>query len=282
MNTAQALQYARTQLATCSASAALDAEVLLAYVLQVARSHLFAHPEQNLTPLQQQNFMDLLAQRHQQKPLAYLVGEREFWSLDLMVNEHVLIPRPETELLVELTLVKLATIKHAKIVDLGTGSGAVAIALAHERADWKIIAVDNNEQALAITQANVKRYHLENVAVLKSDWCQGLPNKDYLAIVGNPPYIADNDPRLQNTEIRYEPRYAQIAGDDGLAAIRIIVDQAWGRLQDQGWLLLEHGYQQGNKVRALYQQAGFSMVTTQQDLAGLDRVTIGKKMTKKP
>ena len=251
----------------------LDAEVLLGFVLGQSRTYLYTWPERELSATQQSLLEELVARRASGTPVAYLVGEREFWSLPLQVNEHTLIPRPETELLVEQALARLP--RSGRALDLGTGTGAIALALVSERPDAEIWAVDASREALKVARANVERLGLP-VQLVHSDWFAQVSGQRFHLIVSNPPYIAEADPHLGQGDVRFEPLTALASGRDGLADIRQIVARAPAHLHPGGWLLFEHGYDQGAPVRELLTQAGFSSVETVQDYGGNDRVTLGQ------
>ncbi|OED44991.1 protein-(glutamine-N5) methyltransferase, release factor-specific [Endozoicomonas sp. (ex Bugula neritina AB1)] len=262
-----------------SKTARLDAELLLAHVLDKPRSYFFTWPEKELSETQQQAFQHLIDQRKQGTPVAYLIGEREFWSLSLKVNEDTLIPRPDTELLVELALAQPIA-KQARIVDLGTGTGAIALALAHERPNWHISAVDMNAKALTIAKENAQLNRINNVSFIEGSWCQPLPESDrglLDMIVSNPPYIRSDDPHLQQGDVRFEPLSALTSGPDGLNDIRAIVQQSHSLLKVNGWILIEHGYDQGKAVRNILSKHGFSQIRTEADLSQQDRVTLAQK-----
>jgi release factor glutamine methyltransferase len=256
-----------------SDTARLDAEVLLCHVLDVARSYLYAWSDRVLSVNEYNQFEALLQRRVKGVPIAYIVGNKEFWSLNLQVSENTLIPRPETELLVELVLARLNSDSQANVIDLGTGSGAIALAIAKERLNCNVIATDNSAFALAIARQNAKNLGLETIEFVESDWLKNLGIAD--VIVSNPPYIAASDPHLTQGDVQYEPRTALIAGNDGLADIRTIISQAPKHLTNGGCLLLEHGYDQAPSVRSLLKQYGFKQIETYKDLAGWDRVTLG-------
>jgi release factor glutamine methyltransferase len=253
----------------------LDAEILLSNVLQLSRAQLHAYPERELTPEQQQQLQQWVQRRLDGESVAHILGEKEFWSLPLVVNSSTLIPRPETEQLVEQVLQLLPAASVQAVADLGTGSGAIALALAHERPHWQVVATDIDPATLQTARQNAERLGLSWVEFREGDWCAALPAKKYHVIVSNPPYLRADDPHLTTDSLRFEPSGALIAGADGLAALRVIIAQARAYLADQGWLLLEHGYDQGKAVRSLMVEAGFTDVTTLQDLAGLDRITLG-------
>jgi len=255
-------------------SSRLDAEVLLCHVLSVERSYLYTWPEQQLTWVQFDRFHTLLTRRIQGVPIAYLTGHKEFWSLDLLVNTNTLIPRPDTELLVEQALERLSPTSQVKIVDLGTGSGAIALAIATERPQCRILAIDKSLAALKVAQTNAQCLNLPSVEFLASDWWNAIGNLKATLIVTNPPYIAATDPHLR--DIKLEPRSALVSGTDGLTAIRHIITTSVSHLVPQGWLLIEHGYNQAEAVQALFQQSAYEQVTTYRDLAGVLRVTGGQ------
>lgn len=255
----------------------LDAEILLSHALGVARSYLYAWPERTLTPTQIAHYQTLLMRRAGGEPLPYMTGHKEFWSLDLLVNAFTLIPRPETELLVEQALARLPVTSGARILDLGTGCGAIALAIASERPRCQVLATDCHLYALAVAQHNAQRLGIHNVVFLLSDWFAQLDGFSVNLIVSNPPYLADDDPHLQQGSICHEPRHALVAGPDGLAAIRHLIVQAQNYLEPGGWLLIEQGYQQAAAVRRLFTEQAYTAITTYSDLAGHLRVTVGQK-----
>ncbi len=264
------------ELQGASDSARLDVELLLCHALAQPRSYLFTWPEKSLTAAQQQAFEALLQRRLEGEPVAHLLGEREFWTLSLSVNASTLIPRPETELLVEQVL-ELLPATEQRLVDLGTGTGAIALALASERPAWKITALDKYPDAIDLARHNRDRHQLENVQVLQSDWLAALSDQQFHCVVSNPPYIDADDPHLQQGDVRFEPLTALVADDQGLADIVTIAEQAWPRLYDQGYLLVEHGYQQGAAVRKIFVERGFRDVQTLTDWGDNERVTLGCK-----
>ncbi|HEY3488158.1 MAG TPA: peptide chain release factor N(5)-glutamine methyltransferase [Gammaproteobacteria bacterium] len=261
---------------TASPSARLDAEVLLAHVLEQPRSFLHARPEEELSATQHRQFAALLQRRVQGEPIAYLIGRQEFWSLPLQVNAHTLIPRPETELLVATTLELALRLQHKPVtaIDLGTGSGCIALALAHECPEWRITAVDRSHQALQIAQANARELRIDNVEWHVSDWFKNVKTESFDLIISNPPYIETNDPHLQRGDVRFEPQQALIGGDNGLEAITAIATQARNRMHAGSYLLLEIGHDQADKVKPLLSALGYSDIEFRKDLSGIDRVCI--------
>jgi release factor glutamine methyltransferase len=222
------------------------------------------------------HFADLVSRRQSGEPVAYITGRRGFWSFDLRVSPDTLIPRPETELLVEMALEYLPASRPQMVLDLGTGSGAIALALAKERPLARIIAVDASPAALAVAEANAVEQKLANIHFEHGDWFAGLANQRFDVIVSNPPYIEADDAHLVQGDLRFEPRSALAAGDDGLSDIRVIVHGAPGHLNPQGWLMVEHGWRQGAVIRQLFAEAGFVAVETEQDLEQRERVTLGR------
>lgn len=270
------VHWGASQLEAVSTSPRLDAEILLARVLGADRSHLRAWPEKAVAPLQRSEFEVLVQHRARGAPVAYLTGEREFWSLSLRVTPDTLVPRPETETLVATALGLLDDRHTLRVADLGTGSGAIALALASERPDWRIIATDICPAALRVARENATSLNLMQVDFRQGHWCQALTGLGELdAILSNPPYVAVTDPHLLT--LHEEPQQALAAGEDGLDAIRELLAEAPVRLCQNGWLLLEHGAQQGPAVRELMESAGFSAVHTTRDDSGLERVTGGRR-----
>lgn len=259
-----------------SPTAQLDAELLLAHVLDKPRSYLLAWPEKTLSEAQAAAFMALLERRQRGEPVAYLLGQQGFWTLDLQVAEHTLIPRADTELLVEAALQLADASSPLRVLDLGTGTGAIALALASERPQWAVTGVDRIESAVALAQSNQQQLQLSNVQFLSSHWFSALIGQRYDLILSNPPYIADTDPHLQQGDLRFEPLSALVSGPDGLDDLRLIIAQAPTYLTAQGWLLLEHGFDQACAVRELLQQAGFIEVNSQRDLGGHERISFGR------
>jgi len=269
---AAALLAARTRL-TASDSAQLDAELLLGQVLGLSRAQLFTRPEQPLTLAQQQAFDLLVERRAAGEPVAYLVGTQGFWTLTLQVNAAVLVPRPETELLVEWALQCICDLRAPDIADLGTGSGAIALALASERPDARVIATDVSPQALALARANAQRINGGAVEFRQGSWFVPLARARYDLIVSNPPYIAAADAHL--TALTHEPTLALTDGGDGLGCLRTIVAGASVHLKPGAWLLVEHGYDQADGVQQLFAGAGFGQIETRRDLGGQPRATGG-------
>ncbi len=267
-----------------SDTAKLDAELLLAFVLGKPRSYLFAWPEREPGVAEVSHYRALLARRLAGEPVAHLIGSREFWSLPLMVDASTLIPRPETERLVELALqctdrMTVATSRQqVRVLDLGTGTGAIAMALASERRAWKLVGVEQEPAALALAKRNRAALALGNVELVQSNWFAALPRGErFHTIVSNPPYIDADDPHLQEGDVRFEPRSALVAADRGLADIAHIVRAAPAYLEPGGWLLLEHGATQGDAVRSLLTGSGYSSVQTWRDYGDRERVTGGRR-----
>ena len=255
---------------------AVDAEHLLLHVLARPRSWLFAHADDAVTATEAAAFRALVERRAQGEPVAYLTGTQGFWSLELAVTPATLIPRPETERLVELALERLPAGVAVRVADLGTGSGAIALAIARERPQAQVIATDASAAALDVARANAERNRVRNVQFRQGDWLAPLAGERFDLIASNPPYIADGDPHLSAGDLRFEPPTALSSGADGLDAIRVIVRDARAMLQPGGWLLLEHGWDQGDAVRALLQGGGYGDVATEQDLEARDRISLGR------
>ena len=276
MATVAELLALRQQLLAVSDTAALDIELLLCHCLQKSRTYLRTWSDADVAENSEKQFRQLFTRRLQGEPIAHLIGERGFWTLDLQVNATTLIPRPETELLVEKTLQLLADNSHAQVLDLGTGTGAIALALASERPGWKISACDVQSAAVNLAETNRQHNQLDNVSIFQSNWFDQVQANQFNVIVSNPPYIDINDDNLQRGDVRFEPLTALVADNNGLADLEHIVEQAPRFLAAQGWLLLEHGYQQGEAVRNILSARGFTAVFTDNDLAGLERISGGQ------
>jgi len=270
------LHSSQTRLAPYSESPHLDAEVLIAHGLSQSKTFLYSHSETSLSIEQEQALVALIDRRCEGHPVAYITGHREFWSMDLQVSPATLIPRPETEGLVEACLARGDRHASRRVLDLGTGTGAIALALARECPSWTIVATDLSEQALAIARLNAKSLGLERVEWRLSDWFQDLPPARYDVIVSNPPYIAEQDPHLSQGDVRFEPRSALVAGDHGYADCCHIIEHAPRFLNAGGWLLLEHGHDQAARLGEAFHQAGFVKISHLKDLQGLARLTCAK------
>jgi release factor glutamine methyltransferase len=266
---------ARQALAQCGL-APVDAKALLTHVLDCNRAWLAAHETDALTQAQANAFAALAQRRREGEPVAYLTGAREFWGLRLTVTPDVLIPRPETETLVDFALSQLPRDRTLRVLDLGTGSGAIALALAHDRPNIQVLGIDSSAPALAVAIGNARRLRIANVAFAAADWYAGIPPGSWNLIASNPPYIGIADPHLQEGDLRFEPAAALSPGDDGHAALRVIIAGARARLSPGGWLVVEHGYDQSDAVKTLFQRAGFSGVVALRDLAGIPRVVAGR------
>lgn len=253
----------------------LDAELLLAHALGKSRSYLHTWPERELDAPQLERYQAALARRQAGEPVAYILGQQGFWSLELEVASHTLIPRPDTELLVE-TVLALLPARPAALLDLGTGTGAIALALASERPAWQITGVDRVPEAVALAERNRTRLKLSNASFVASHWFSALDGQRYQLIVSNPPYIAADDRHLAEGDVRFEPSSALVAGADGLDDIRLIIQQAPGYLETGGWLLLEHGFDQAAAVRELLSARGFVTVESRRDLGGHERISLGQ------
>ncbi|QIF94258.1 peptide chain release factor N(5)-glutamine methyltransferase [Proteus vulgaris] len=252
-----------------------DAEILLGHVTQRARTYLMAFNETLLSQDELTQLSQLLTRRIKGEPIAYLVGEREFWSLPLKVSPATLIPRPDTECLVEQALEKLPT-EPTTILDLGTGTGAIALAMASERPDCHIIGVDFQAEAVVLAQENATRLALNNTEFMESCWFSSLSGYQFGMIISNPPYIDENDEHIHQGDVRFEPLTALVAGNNGFADIEIIIETARQFLTDKGWVLLEHGWQQGEGVRKIFTDKGYCCVETFRDYGGNERVTVGR------
>jgi release factor glutamine methyltransferase len=270
---AGALEWARKRID------AVDARALLRHVLQCPASRLVAFPESRLAPAQWADFGALVERRAAGEPVAYLVGARAFYGYDLVVTPAVLIPRPDTELLVELALAHFGDKPGARVLDLGTGSGALAVALALELPNADVTAVDRSREALLVAMANAARLGA-SVSFVLSDWFSALGGDRFQLIVANPPYIAAGDPHLEQGDLRFEPQTALASGPEGLDDLAEIAAEAPHHLEPGGWLFMEHGYDQAMRVRSLLTDAGFASIASHRDLAGIERVTGGQWLTR--
>ncbi|QQA78026.1 peptide chain release factor N(5)-glutamine methyltransferase [Pectobacterium parmentieri] len=268
------LAFATAQLAA-GESPKRDAEILLGFVTGKSRTFVLAFGETELRAAEQQQLTELLARRELGEPIAYLIGVREFWSLPLVVSPATLIPRPDTECLVEQALLRLPK-KPCDVLDLGTGTGAIALAIASERHDCLVVGVDLQPEAVALATKNAQQLRLDNARFLPGSWYSPLEHMRFALIASNPPYIDADDVHLSQGDVRFEPASALVAADNGLADLRIIIESAPHYLEVGGWLLLEHGWQQGDAVRQLLQARGFTQLETCQDYGGNDRVSLGR------
>lgn len=268
------------ELESSSDSARLDIELILCHLAQKNRTWLFTWPEKTLTSDQQQLFEEYVQRRKSGEPIAHILGQREFWSLPLAVNNSTLIPRPDTELLVEAVLdlfAQDAPQQLRRCLDLGTGTGAIVLAVASEKPQWKLLGVDRSTDAVALAEQNRAALGFEHVEIKHSNWFESIPAQTFDVIVSNPPYINPQDPHLTQGDVRFEPLSALIADNKGLADIEWIIAQSGNYLTAQGWLLLEHGYDQGQAVRDLLRERGFMQIETRRDYGGNERVTLGRK-----
>jgi release factor glutamine methyltransferase len=277
MNIQQALKQANQDLTGSSPSATMDAQVLLTHVLHCNTAHLLAWPEKELDPEQTVRYQSLVKQRQIGKPVAHLTGLREFWSLDFFVNDSTLIPRPETETLVEFVLNKFTNKQSLKLIDMGTGTGAIAISIATEKPGWKITASDVSTEALKLAKKNSEHHNLSNVTFVQSSWFENIKKADFDIIISNPPYIAENDPHLQQGDVRFEPQRALTSGKAGMDDINHLCQHAKDHLTADGWLIVEHGYNQEKPVSDCFIEQGFTQIEQSTDLLGHTRMTAGKK-----
>ncbi|GAB5379845.1 MAG: peptide chain release factor N(5)-glutamine methyltransferase [Aliiglaciecola sp.] len=257
-------------------SPALDARLLLAHCLAETTTYLMTWPEKQVSEENIEAFKKLVFLRKEGRPIAHLVGQKDFWSLSLHVNTHTLIPRPETELLVEKAL-QLSLPETAKVLDLGTGTGAIAIALAAERKNWHLTGVDRIEQALVLARENAQYNAINNVRFTRSNWFEDIPPQTYDLIVSNPPYVESNSPFLSQGDVRFEPLSALTAGEDGMQDIKQIIPNALSYLKTGAWLLIEHGFNQANAVGACFHEHGYINVELVRDLNQLPRLTLAQK-----
>jgi release factor glutamine methyltransferase len=259
-------------------TARIDAELLLAFILGSQRESHYRDPDLILDEIQYADFQSLISRRSDQFPVAYLLGHREFWSLELVVNENTLIPRPETEILVETALGHIPKDSKLDVLDLGTGSGAIAIAIAKERPLCRVLAVDVCQKALSVAEHNAQFYNLNNIRFLESDLFNNIIEEKFDLILSNPPYVAENDTAFEEGEIRYEPRLALNGGYQGMRLINQLIPSAKKYLTGSAILILEHGYDQAEDVRRVFVGNNFVGVETRQDYAGHDRVSYGRLM----
>jgi release factor glutamine methyltransferase len=276
MNIQQALQQARQALSETGESAVLDAQVLLCHALQCNTAHLAAWPEKNLSEEQASQYLQLVQQRKEGLPVAHLTGFREFWSLNFSVNNSTLIPRPETETLVEFVLENFADKKKLKLLDMGTGTGAIAIAIATEKPEWKIFASDISEQALNLATQNSEQHQTSNTTFIHSNWFNNISEHDFDIIICNPPYIANDDPHLSTGDVRFEPQSALTAGETGMDDIEHLCLHAKNHLIKNGWLIVEHGYNQAQLVSDCFAKNGYTEIEQRKDLSGHTRMTVAK------
>lgn len=278
MQIADVVKHGQQQLVR-SDSARLDAELLLCSVLKCERTHLYTHPEQALLSNEINSFNELVLLRTEGHPVAHLIQKKEFWSLELQVSTDTLIPRPETEVLVEAALTRIPKESSCSILELGTGTGAISIAIATERPLANITATDIKESVLKVAQTNAGLHQVNHISFEKADWFDIKNISAYDLIVSNPPYISSDDPHLKQGDVRFEPESALASGKAGLDDLNIIITGARNYLNRNGWLLLEHGYQQGDAVRQLLKENNFDTISTVRDYSKLDRVSIGQWST---
>jgi release factor glutamine methyltransferase len=270
---AYCIAHGQEQLASCSDSAKLDAQILLGFVLDKDRTYLLTWPEKELTQQTVQVFLVLLQRRIVGEPIAYIVGVQEFWSLPFQVSPATLIPRPDTEVLVELVLEHFGDLDSLHCLDLGTGTGAIALALASEQPSWKIDAVDFNIDAVKLAQQNAENLQLTQVNIFHSDWFSAVNHRKFDVIVSNPPYIDALDENLKQGDVRFEPDSALVAGENGLGDIKNIAKQAKNHLTTQGAIFFEHGFEQGEAVRNILTSFGYDNAQTVRDFNGHERIT---------
>ncbi len=276
MTTVSELLLKAEQSINSSESARLDAEILFCDVMQFDRSRIYSHPEQVVPDDKSALFQSLIEQRQQGRPIAHITGKKEFWSLELAISEDTLIPRPETELLVETALQMIPDNEAFNILDLGTGSGDIAMAIASERPNCKIVATDINTNALTMAKKNAETHQLQNILFCRSNWYLDIPLQTFDLIVSNPPYIRQDDEHLSQGDVQFEPELALVAGADGMQAINMILENANRYLASNASLLIEHGYDQKQLVQEAFLKHDFRQLKTFQDLSGQDRITRGQ------
>ena len=279
MATVADLLQRHNELSPASDTALLDTELLLCHSLSVDRAWLKTWPDKILSAPDMQRFEQLFRRRLEGEPVAFIIGSQGFWTLDLKVSPHTLIPRPETELLVE-TAMQLELPNNSQVLDLGTGTGAIALALASEHPQWQMTAVDVQASAVELAEQNRLACQLKNVTIYQSDWFAAVANRQpqtlFNLIVSNPPYIEIDDAHLFEGDVRFEPTSALVSGTQGLDDLQLVIGQSSGFLAPAGWLLVEHGHAQGLAVRDLFNEAGYVLVETRQDYNQLDRITLGR------
>lgn len=274
MTLANLIAYGEELLSPQSDSAKLDTEILICFVINKERSFLLTWPEKLLSQEQTKHFIELMLRRIAGEPIAYIVNLREFWSLPFQVSPATLIPRPDTEVLVELVLSQHVN-EHLKCLDLGTGTGAIALALASEKPQWIIEAIDFNHDAVELAKRNAKNLNLSHVDIYQSDWFENVSvNKSFDIIVSNPPYIDENDHHLSEGDVRYEPKTALVAADSGLADIKVIANKARKFLNAGGFLYIEHGFEQSLAVKQILADFAYSEIETIKDYSNNDRITL--------
>lgn len=274
MNIKEAIKLGATTLNDSSQTKELDTEMILSHILNKNRAFLYAHDDYELTYDEEKQFHKLLKKRLRHTPIAYLTHRKSFWTLDLYVNQNTLIPRPETEMLVELALT-LCKNPSANVIDLGTGSGAIALALAKENPQWNVIGVDKSEKALGVAKKNKKLLRLKNVRFFKSDWFNNVGDLKFDIIISNPPYVAATEKDLLSTEVTYEPQNALISAEDGMQDIKAIIENSKKHLKPQSWILLEHGFKQKDNVHEILKIHGFKSIKSWKDLQGHYRISGG-------
>lgn len=272
-----ALSYGKQVLLAEESEAIRSAEILLQHSLEVSRTYLYAHSDQTLSQYEYERYQTMLAQRKQGMPIAYITGQRSFWTFELGVSTDTLIPRSETELLVERSLALADPLQSMTVLDLGTGSGAIALALASERPHWRITACDQSAPALAIAEKNARSLQITSIQFVLSNWLQAF-HQQFDMIVANPPYLSADDPHMQQGDLRFEPQSALVSGQDGLDALRTIIHESYQHLTNQGILLVEHGYNQGTAVRDLFVRYGYQDTHSVRDEQGHLRVCTGRKI----
>ncbi len=272
-----ALVFGRDALAAEQEEAVRESEILLQHALKVSRTYLYAHSEDRVSDEQTRAYCTMIQQRQAGTPIAYIIGYRSFWTFDIAVTEATLIPRADTEVLVERTLALTDPTHAYTLLDLGTGSGAIALAVASERPHWRITACDQSAQALAVAQHNARTLKLDHIQFILSDWLQAFSQQKFDIIVANPPYIATSDPHLQQGDLRFEPQSALVSAQNGLDALHTIIRDGHSHLNAQGLLLVEHGHTQSDAVCDLFRHYGYQNIQSWRDIQGLDRVCSGRR-----